>query len=316
MTIKVRTIRPGRMVNLKTKIEGNISHTTRVIEEQHTTSEGALKETKEVETTIADAADYEAAKKVRGLCRTAVTRCCASSEFGLLCPDLNIERLENGIREGERLAAEHNATSKFSYISFNVMCGDILHDDTRALKAINTELAGLLKAMEQGVEKLDAEMIREAANKAKSVSTMLEKDGSERIKTAISIARNAANTIVKAGTSAAQKVDEEAIRKIAAMRTSFLDIGNDAEIGEVVIQGRAVAFEPTDFDVKVSDDEMTPAEQAWVTRRRNAEAASLAMAVLQADTEAGPVGQEQEADAAEMNDAVNEQINQALDNVA
>ncbi len=274
MSIKSSTLKPGLLVALSSTIRGNVRYFTKVIDAEHVVDSGAKKAKWETERTIVDPDDHEAAKKARGAARTAITRVCATSAFGLLCPEANADELEAGIAEARRIADAFNARSPLSRVSVNVLTGRIAADDVEAVKAINGEIRDLLEAMQTGLANLDTEAIREAAAKAKGLGSMLTPEANERVQTAVTVARQAANRIAKAGTSAALEVDAAAIRKVAAMRVAFLDDTDDAgEVAAPIVMGRAVVFEAADFATVAI--EQTPAEKAWATRKAKEEAARL-----------------------------------------
>ena len=159
----------------------------------------------------------------------------------------------------------------------NVMIGKVEANDEEAIRAINSEMSELLQTMQQGIVDLQPDAIREAASKAREVSAMLVPGAQERVKTAVSVGRAAAATqIVKLGQGAAQQIDLAAVRKIAAMRTAFLDLEDAGDVAAPVVNGRVVDLEPGDYEVDPKADLRSPAEKAWDTRRVKEAAADIA----------------------------------------
>jgi len=172
--------------------------------------------------------------KVRGKIRSLIIAECSPSNFGYLCLTANRANLERAIAEGRRLATEFNSESSIHKIKINVMTGEIMPDDVEAVRAIKSEITDLLEIMADGIKELDVEKVREAANKAKSVSNMLTEDASARVMEAVKAARKAATAINKAGEQAAIVIDRSVLATLAEARTAFLDIEEVAEETEIV----------------------------------------------------------------------------------
>lgn len=237
MTTEISTLRPGLLVSLKTSIRGNVKYRIEEIEADHLTVDGERKARWETERTIVDPAEHERAIKARGKARTAVLSVCAQSAFGLLCPEAKADQLRLALVESRRIAEAFNGTASVTRIDVNIICGRVASDDVEALRAIHSELRELLESMAEGVKRLDAATIREAANKARSVSQMLTPAAAERVAEAIEVARKAARAIVKAGDTAAVEIDKETLNTLASARTAFLDLD--------VPEAAAAAIEPT-----------------------------------------------------------------------
>lgn len=245
MTIKSSTLRPGLLVSLKTSLRGNVAYDKRVIEDEHQTAEGTQLARWETARTVTDAKEHEAGKTARGKAAGAIRRVCAQSAFGLLCPEADAEALDAAVAEARKIADEFNATAALSRISIYVITGRIAPDDVEAVKAINSEIADLLRNMEAGIKNCDVKAIREAASRAKEIGAMLPPDSEARVRIAIDTARDAAKKLVKAGETAATEVDVVAIRKIAEARTAFLDLDDAGEIGTPEADARALDLTPS-----------------------------------------------------------------------
>lgn len=247
--MQVSTLRPGLLVSLKTSVTGNVQYRTRDIEPDHLEGSGVRRAVWETLRTIEDPTEHEEAIKIRGQIRSMVIAHCAASTFGLLCPETKGEALDQSIREGREIANGFNARAKLTRISVHVIAGRIAADDVEAVRAINGEVRELLTSMEEGLQRLDAKAVRDAADKARALGSMLSPYAAEQVRKAIEVARSAARRIVKAGEEAAVEIDAATLRTIRASRTAFLDLDDsNASIGvEVssVSAGRAVDFDPT-----------------------------------------------------------------------
>ena len=261
MAIQTSTLRPGLLVSLKTSIVGNVRYVTRDIEPDHITDDGKRQAKWETERTVADPAEHEAAVKVRSKVRGLITGVCSASAFGLLCPESSSEELDQAIVAARQVAEDFNSTATLSRVSIYVITGRIAPDDVEAVRAINSEVSDLLNDMETGVRNLDVKVIRDAANRAKNIGTMLSPDAAARIQMAIDVARVAARKIVQAGEEAAQEIDRRTLRTIREARTAFLDIGETAKISTPVASSRAIDLLPSSSSIKAA-----PARGASIER--------------------------------------------------
>ncbi|MGH7177999.1 MAG: hypothetical protein ACREJC_11510 [Tepidisphaeraceae bacterium] len=241
--MQTTTLRPGLLVSLGTRLQGNVTYAKRTIESAHLDSAGAEREIWETERTVADPVELEAAKKARSKASSLIRGVCAQSAFGLLCPENRASDLEQAITQARTVAEDFNAGARLSRVSVYVITGRIAPDDVEAVRAINSEVRELMDDMARGLSNLDPATIREAANKARALGSMLSPAAESRVKEAIEAARSAARKIVKAGETAAVEVDTLAIRRIATQRTAFLDLDEAAEIEAPAAQGRALDFE-------------------------------------------------------------------------
>ncbi len=240
MTLKSNTLRPGLLVSLNTSIKGNVNYTKIDLEPNHQLKTGEARAKWETTRLIEDPKEHEDAIKVRGKARSLVIAACAKSVHGLLCPKANADKLEKAVEEARKLTEAFNATAKLTHISVNIITGEVAADDVEAVKAINREVRDLLEQMETGLATMNVKAVRDAANKAKSVGTMLTPGSSDAIKEAIDTARKAARKIVKAGEAVSQEVDLQAIQTLKAARTSFLDFGEGGEVGTPEVTGRGL----------------------------------------------------------------------------
>jgi hypothetical protein len=232
--MQTSTLRPGLLVSLKTSVRGNVAYQRRDILTDASHSKW------ETDRVIADPVEHEAATKARNAARSAITKVCTTSAFGLLCPEAKAEQLEDAIKEARRITDAFNASATLSRVSVYVICVKVASDDVEAVKSITSEVRDLLEAMESGLKNLDVKAIRQAAGKAKEVGTMLAPEAAARVQIAVDVARKAARDIVSAGEQAAIEVDLASIRRVTEMRTSFLDLDEVNEIARPAERVRGV----------------------------------------------------------------------------
>ncbi len=241
------TLRPGFLVGLKTSVSGNVLYTKEVIENEHRIRTGALRMAWQTERTITDPEEHKKASQARMKARQIISSVCAKSAFGLLCPKNQLPKLELAVREAERIVATFNRSARLTVVEVRVLKGEIANNDLEAIRSIKSEVRELLRDMSDGVQNLDVGKVREAANKARNIGSMLSPEAAEKIKGAIDAARSAARKITKAGETAAQEIDRTALTAIAQARTAFLDVDNDetsAEIGAIENEAREVDIDP------------------------------------------------------------------------
>lgn len=243
---KVTTLRPGYMVGLSTKLRGNVSYYTTMIEDEHVLDNGEAEARWETKRIKQDADEDERAKKARSAARQAVVRVCAPSEFALLCPEDRLADLEAGIAKGQRITDDFNASAKHTRLGFYVMLGRVESDDAKAVKGINAEIRELLDAMNQGIQTVDVKTIRDAADKARDLSQMLSPSASEAVQNAVKIARAEAVKIVKAGEQAAGVIDQAALARLTETKLSFLDLEDGEEVKAPEATGLSLDLMPVD----------------------------------------------------------------------
>ena len=271
--VQYTTLRPGFMVAVSTSITGNVSY--------HVVDQGTQETVEGEEATwitnrlTRDKDEQKRATKARSLARSAIQTVCSKSKFCLLCPEGKKDKLDAAIAKARLIAAEFNATANLTTVDVNVLVGKISPDDVEAVKAINSEIRGLMDTMARGLASMDADVVRKAASKAKSVGAMLDPNAQERVKKAIEVAREAAKQIVKAGETGAVEIDQVSIQRITEARTSFLDLDDATEVQAPEAAVPVVDFEPealpidSDYDdepetgYEPDQSEVWPGQNAW-----------------------------------------------------
>jgi hypothetical protein len=249
MTLTTSTLRPGLLVSVKTSCRGNVRYDKRDLDARHYIENGAEIAKWETTRTIEDAAEFEAAKKAQSKARAIIGSVCSASAFGYLCREDKINELETAIANAQIVVDRFNATARLTRVNVYVIAGKVASDDEAAVRAINSEVRDLLDKLAEGISKSDVKTIRDAADKAKSIGKVLSPSAQQDVEFAITVARNAAKQIVKAGEAAAVEIDTLAIRAITEARTSFLDLRDEVEIANPDAPRRALDFDPAEFGV-------------------------------------------------------------------
>lgn len=189
-------IRPGLLVSLKSTVKGGVSYQRTELEKDETKDGQAVArwETKRV---IEDKAEHEAATKCRSQALSLIRKVCSTTTFGLLCPNDQEGALDEAIKAARKLVDNHNEQSSYTQVAIFVLKGRVASDDAEAARAITSEIATLVQKMDAGITKFDPKAIREAADRARELSNMLDDSKKTKIDAAIAQARKAARDIVK-----------------------------------------------------------------------------------------------------------------------
>lgn len=244
----ISTLRPGLLVSLKTSLRGNVQYdkTDLTVETDAAYREDGGPEIVQWETTrtISDPKEYERGIKARSLASSVIRSVCSKSAFGLLCPEYAENALDNAVARAHAIVDQFNATASMTRLHVYVIVGRVASDDVEAVRAINSEVRQLMDDMTSGMQKLDVKVIRDAANKARDLGSMLSPEAQVRLEMAIKTAREAAKRIVAAGETAAIEIDEYTIRKITEQRTAFLDLRDEVSVSRPQAEARAVDLTP------------------------------------------------------------------------
>lgn len=237
-----QTLRPGLLVNMFTKVEGNVTYHNidRDVQRLDKTEVTDIHTRKQV----SDVEEQDAAIKQRTKIRGLILSVCVSTAFSnmLLCPDDTVEvkdidgnvktvkreeLLRDAIVQCRRLADEFNATARTTRVSFYCMTGRIAQNDVETVRAITSEIRQLMDNMQAGVKALDSDMIRKNANSLTETGKVLTPEVGSRLESAIKASRAVANKLGKAGEQAAKEIDRQALAKIKMARNLFLDIDTE-----------------------------------------------------------------------------------------
>lgn len=248
-------LRPGLLVSLRTSVRGNVKYQTTDLGTTQTV-DGAEESRWETNKLVRDKAEQERAIKARSKARSVISAVCSHSDFGLLCLLENRAKLDEAIKEAQRIATDFNMDSRWSRLSVNVVTGEVAPNDALAIQGIKREMRELMEDMEAGMKRAATnpeeavEQIRAAANKARSVGQMLTPDAQETVQKAINAARAVARQIVKAGEGMTFELDRASLGRVTQARTAFLDLDEAAPIAEVESDGRAVDIDPEPTEPK------------------------------------------------------------------
>lgn len=229
MSERAIKLKPGILVALSTQIRGGASYQRVDLETGLKVETGAQVDKWETTKTVADPEEYTRATKVRATISAIIRRTCI--EVGpnvVICPEANEGELNAAITRSRVLRDEFNASSTYAQISVRVWKGRIASTDEEAMQAVGEEVRELLSAMSTGIDKLDAEAIREAADQARKLGMVLDESQAATVNEAVKQARAAARTIVrrieKEGEQAAIVARDIQRGAIEKARIAFLDL--------------------------------------------------------------------------------------------
>ena len=244
---EVRTLKPGILVAIRTHQRGNRSYTKREIERAHLTDGGMERSRWDTTKIVYDPAEDKEASQVANKARYTVTRLCADTAHGPLCPVERRDELNEAIAEARKMVAEFNERAVFTRVAIHVICGEIVADDVNTARALFSETEQFMEQMVKGLQELDVKKVRALCVKTLDVGQMLSPDANAAAVLAVNAAREACRKIVAAGEQAAIAIDQNAIDTIGLARNSFLDFGMEADSGLEVASfhaPRALDFAP------------------------------------------------------------------------
>jgi hypothetical protein len=259
MTIKIR---PGILVSLKTEVhDKGLSYDRKLLE-----SDANVEKTL-VTRTMKDPEEHTRAIKARGAMRSVVEAVCAGTPFGLLCPQENRASLDAAIAQAREIGERHRRgytegdgteipPARYTSVGLYVIKGEIASTDEESANAIAEEMRRLLATVNEGIDRLDVDTIRDAATKAKEMAVMLSPEAEEQVSAAVKAARAAARTIVarveKRGEDVAEVLSSIDRSAIASARMAFIDLdetaSDDGESMPAVSAQRFAAFDAMDRD--------------------------------------------------------------------
>jgi len=247
---RISTIRPGYLISLKTAIRGNVTYKVRgkgksLADNQETVQWETTRRTRDVE-------EYNRAYNVRSKARGLVTAATIDSDFGLLCREADREQVLKAIAEGRALVRAFNNEARVTNIAFRAIMGKVAADDAEAVRSITGEIKDLLSAMTRGMADMDVKRIRDAANKATRIASMLPENASARVRDAIATARKEARRVAKAGNDAAIEIDRAAIKAIREQQTAFFDLDDIEQVKISAARGYGFDLDSGADDVKVA----------------------------------------------------------------
>lgn len=213
----VKTIKPGLLVALTSKAEGNRKYTSKEVDQQQ---QGASELRKwEGECFTRDVAEQEAAEKCRSEARGMIAKLCFKTDFGLICPEDREQELAEAIARAHAHVSAFNATAMYTRVYVDALPARIAKDDTAAAKAITKDVRELLDAMKAAIAAADPKAIRDTCNSARQIGQMLSADLEEKVSKAVANARSIARKIV----ARVEKAGESAAAVLADINTHDLD---------------------------------------------------------------------------------------------
>lgn len=236
-------LKPGILVSLKTTVRGGITY-ERVGLAAEAGTDGASVARWETTRIIDDPDEYSRANQVRTAASSVIRKVCTKTTFGLLCSEAMEAELTAAMAKARALCDEFNATATTTSVRVFTIKGRIASTDEEAARAIASEVTLLLEDMQRGIKEADPKKIREAANKARELGSLLGPEQSEKVAKAVETARSAARAIVrrveKAGEDAKLVIQELTVAPIEVARFAFLDMEDGADADAAPESGEAM----------------------------------------------------------------------------
>lgn len=238
--MRTSKIRPGLLVALKSSVHGGVQYARVDLET------GEKRQKWETTKMVEDPEEHDRATKARSKAQSEIRGACAWTSFGLLCPKEQEDLLDEAIARAKAVVKAHNDSATSTYIDLFVLKGEVASTDEEAVNALMSEMSGLVTEMNQGIDKLDPKVIREAADKARRMAAILGDDQRVTITEAIDQARKAARQIVKRvekeGEQAAIVLADIQRGALEKARIAFLDLDAPTKPAEPMPVGNAQRF--------------------------------------------------------------------------
>jgi hypothetical protein len=249
------TLKPGLLVSIRTRHQGGVKYDrVDLTADASVVSDKAEVSRWETTKIVDDVEEFDRASKVAGKCGSLIRAICAYSEFGYLCRADREAELDEAIADARRRAEDFNASAKTTRVSVFALKGRIAESDAEAAKAVGADLLALIEGMQTGVQTMNVKDIRDAANKARKLVTMVDEATAKRVKDAVDQARDIATELRKKLDNGASGVAEATeyvqavdLTALASARAVFLDLEEPV--------GRVVAAVPmgSEIDIDIND---------------------------------------------------------------
>ena len=223
------TIKPGYLVSVKTSRQGGVKY---LHSNQDKRFDGKKREISKWETTrlIDDVVEFDRAANEQLGANYLIAKCCIRTPFGYVCPEEDIIKLDEAIKEAHLKINAFNATAQHTTLYVRVLKGKIAANDSEAFKAITGEIRELATKISAGITTADIKQIREAASMAKSMGRMLDTKLQSDVNDVVKAARAAARLVTKLEKKG-EKIEavmlEEFKSPIDKLSKAFLDLDVD-----------------------------------------------------------------------------------------
>jgi hypothetical protein len=264
---RVSTIKPGYLISLSVSVRGGVAYSRVDLATEIEAGEERKVERWETTKVVQDPEEYERARKVQSTCGSIIRRVCIPFGRGgaMICPLANEAQLDEAVKRARTLAAEFKATSSgVTSVDVYLLKGKIASTDEEAARAIGEEVKSLIDAMSDGIDAMDPKAIRDAADRARKLGTVLDATQEIAVSEAIKQARKAARTIVS---RVEKKAEDSALvlkdiqrGSIEKARLAFLDLDPVQAVSTEALPAVDVSrFAELDLD---SHDAEAPEESA------------------------------------------------------
>ena len=228
-----RIIKPSILVGLKSTISGGIKYDRVDLERARIDNNGTEMAKWETTRLIDNKDEYDEAVKVRGKAVSNIRRLCHAFDLGLVCPMEKVEELETAIRESKEIVREFNRDSIYSKINIFPSTWEARDNGEDAVRQLSAEVMELIEEMQTGINSFNVAGIRKAANKARQLAGVWEREPEDMLNDAIKQARKAARMFVKRvekeGEQAEAVLAEVKRNDLEKARVAFLDYSQEEE---------------------------------------------------------------------------------------
>jgi hypothetical protein len=222
-------MKPGILVDLGTTVTGGVHYQREEIDE-HVEEDGTEVVEWNTKRMMEDAEEHREAARLRSqIVRLFYAICTKTGRGALLCPDSREDELNEAIGKAHEIADEFNAKASYTFVDFDIFKGRISETDEENTRALANQIKRMLDDIDEGVRGCDPKLIRDARNRAKKISQMIDNGQARRVTAAAEAATEAANQIAKRvireGENGEKVIADLKLDAIRKARFSFLDTG-------------------------------------------------------------------------------------------
>lgn len=253
-------LKASYLISVTTSIKGGVEYHR--VELEHTSEGSRQTERWETKKVIRDVEEHEAASEARKNIRNKLASCCATTPFGLICQEGDYPKMEEAIKEANRIRDEFNAGATSTRLRVSILPVRFTTDDAEAVRSIRRETERLLGDLERATRAGDPEEIRKVTADAVQMSRVIDEDSpvapavADAVKEARQVARQVRARVIKKGEELETVLSEQTFAAVTSARQVLDDMGDVETATAPVEVGRAILDLPPQEQITLSDEQV------------------------------------------------------------
>lgn len=226
--MRTSILRPGFLVNVKSKVETGVRYQRREISQDQASASDSVVTKYEVTKIEPDPAETKRAQQARGKACSEILKVCVQSRYVDICPTERKAELDAAEARALQIVAAHNASAVTTRIFFYPSAWLMADPSEATIRKISQEMVDLLNDMATGIDRADPVLIGEAATRASEMVGMLAEEQVKTVVDAVEQARKAKRDITrrvgKKGEEIAAVLRDVQRGAIEKARFAFMDV--------------------------------------------------------------------------------------------